>query len=110
MSIANTTTARATVGTLFGAIASSADSVINIIQVGNTYISKLQLAADDSYFQQKKESSINRAVFEEQLIRSKAQEEAESALRAHEFMEKSATHKVEYQASYDRFKLIIAGE
>jgi hypothetical protein len=104
----NTSTAKATVGSLFSVITNTGESVIGILNVANTYVGKAQLAADDSYKRQLVESKIDNAVHQEQAIRKAAQDEAESAMRAKEFMLKSEGHKEAYQQSYDRFSSLFS--
>lgn len=107
MSITNAATARQTLGSILGATATTFNSLIAVVDVGNTYVSKLQLSADDSYKRQKMESTIDNAMFKEQLIRSKTMEETESTLKAHEFMSKSEQHKLAYEESYKRFSALF---
>lgn len=103
----NTSTAKATVGSLFSVISNTGESIIGILGVANTYVSKAQLAADDSFKRQLIESKIENAVHQEQAIRKAAQDEAESSLRAKEFCLKSEYHEEAYKKSYDRFAALF---
>lgn len=100
-------TAKFTLGSVLGAVASTANSVVATLEVGNTLIEKAQLAATTSLTKQRLETKADEEVFLEHLIREKAHEDAMSALRAKDFCKQSADHLQMYQSAYNRFEKLL---
>lgn len=100
-------TTKVTFGSILGAVNSTANSVVSVLDVANTMIEKGQLAASTSLKKQRMEVLAEEENFLENLIRDKANEDAQSALRIQEFCKQSAEHAKLYQSAYERYNKIL---
>lgn len=95
-------TSRATLGSIFAAVQSTATTVTNTVQVLDTTVNGMNGFVEDKM----ERAAIRRkgtfATFKEQLHREVAQEEADSTLKVEEYMNKSESHKVAYNNAYSR--------
>lgn len=98
---------KVTFGALLGAVTSTANSVVAVLDVGNTLIEKGQLAATTSLKKQRFEVIAEEETFLENLIREKANEDAISALRVKEFCQQSADHNKMYESAYTRYQTLL---
>lgn len=103
----NQSTAKATLGSMLAVVAQTADSTIGILNAANTMVSKVQLYADASYKMQVKETKVELAVHQEELIRKASMDEAESDMRIKAYCDKSEAHAAAYKSSYDRFSKLF---
>lgn len=95
-------TSRATLGSIFAAVQSTATTATNTLQVLDTTVNGMNGFVEDKM----KRAAIRRkgtfATFKEQLHRELSQEEADSTLRIQEYMNKSDSHKSAYESAYNR--------
>lgn len=95
-------TSRATLGSIFAAVQSTATTATNTLQVLDTTVNGMNNFVSDKV----ERAAIRRkgtfATFKEQLHRELAQEEADSTLRVQEYMSKSDSHKLAYESAYNR--------
>ncbi len=100
-------TAKFTLGSILGAVSSTANSLVATLDVGNTLIEKAQLAATSSLKKQRVETILDEESFLEQLIRDKANEDAQSQRRVRDFCKQSPEDAQAYQSAYERFTKLV---
>lgn len=95
-------TSRATLGSIFNAIQSTATTATNTLQVLDTTVNGINGFVSDKMDRAELRRKGSYSTFKEQLHRDLAQEEADSTLRVTEYMSKSEQHKSAYETAYNR--------
>lgn len=99
-------TAKFTIGAIFGAVTNTADTIGNTLGTVNTAVNMANAYISNAAAKQRLDNNVDLATYTDKLEENVAMEETERRVKIIEFTSKSAQHAELYQAALDRIKLI----
>lgn len=106
--MASTASARLTVGALFGAVTTAANSVTALLDVTTDGVGMISTFVGDAATKQSLRSLVDMHGFEAALQEEKAQEMSVRQMDILKFVNQSADHKVFYETNYNNIGKILA--
>jgi hypothetical protein len=103
-----TLTARASLGTVFGAVGTAANAVSSVLQTTVASVAMLDKFVSDAAERQRERAVADMAIFRNTLLSEKSQELAEHRKHVLEYCRQSTEHEQLYQAAYTELGAVMA--
>jgi hypothetical protein len=101
------TTAKMTLGAMFGAITNTADSVSNTFGTINTAVNMANAYVRNAAAKQTMDNKVDQATYKKKLIEQVSLEETERRIAIEDFTSKSARHQELFQTAMDDISKIL---
>lgn len=99
-------TAKFTIGAIFGAVTNTADTIGNTLGTVNTAVNMANAYISNAAAKQRLDNNVDLATYTDKLEENVAMEETERRVKIIEFTSKSDQHAKLYQDALDRIKKI----
>ena len=101
MSVANS---RMTIGSIFGAVQTSANTLTNTLNAANSAIGMVNTFVEKAALEQKRRAIVDGDTFLKRLREEKAMETTLARLQINSFCAQSKEHATIYQGAYDELE------
>lgn len=106
--MANVASARFSLGSVFGTVATAANAVSSTFEAATVGVSMLDRFVQTAKMKQEERHIVDLADFRERLIEDRSREITERQVAVNEFVGKSALHKNLYEANYTKLEKLLA--
>lgn len=101
---------RLTFGAMLNTVQSAATTITSTLDATARGVGMLTSYVEHAADQQKLRHIVDKESFVEELIRNKAYEDSQSAMRASKYCGQSAEHKATFEKAYSRYSTLLRPE